>query len=294
MYSMKIAVYGLKATVEQRILFEEFFKRMDSKGIQVFIFSELNEILKNQLALTGLSYNTFNSHGDLPEVDLFFTFGGDGTILSAATIIQDREIPVVGVNTGRLGFLATINSEALFGTLDEILSGDYIISSRSLISVHSDDAEIEFPFALNEISVTRRETTSMITVEASINGELLNAYWGDGLIVSTPTGSTGYSLSCGGPIVHPRNEIFIVTAIAPHNLNIRPYILTDDCELELKIKSREETYFLSLDSRNIAMPVNVVLQLKKADFRLKIVIPKQMTYLLTLRDKMFWGSDKRN
>lgn len=291
---MRIAVYGLKASIEHRILFEEFFIRMDARQIQVFIFSELNEILNKELSLSTEQYRTFESHTDLPQVDLFFTFGGDGTILSAATIIQDREIPVVGVNTGRLGFLATINSEALFGSLDEILSGEYIISSRSLIAVHSDEAEIEFPFALNEISVTRRETTSMITVEVFVNGELLNAYWGDGLIVATPTGSTGYSLSCGGPIVHPKNEIFIVTPIASHNLNIRPFIITDDSEVKLKIKTREETYFLSLDSRNIAMPAEVELNLKKADFRLNIVIPKQMTYLLTLRDKMFWGSDKRN
>lgn len=294
MFSMRIAVYGLKASIEHRILFEEFFIRMDARQIQVFIFSELNEILNKELSLSTEQYRTFESHTDLPQVDLFFTFGGDGTILSAATIIQDREIPVVGVNTGRLGFLATINSEALFGSLDEILSGEYIISSRSLIAVHSDEAEIEFPFALNEISVTRRETTSMITVEVFVNGELLNAYWGDGLIVATPTGSTGYSLSCGGPIVHPKNEIFIVTPIASHNLNIRPFIITDDSEVKLKIKTREETYFLSLDSRNIAMPAEVELNLKKADFRLNIVIPKQMTYLLTLRDKMFWGSDKRN
>lgn len=292
---MKIAVYGLKATGDQRKLFEDFFELIDSKHIEILIFSELKEILIDELQLGICDYPTFSGYFDLPDnLDFIFTFGGDGTILSAATIIQNKEIPVVGVNTGRLGFLATINSESLFGILDDVLSGNYIISSRSLIGIHSDEIELEFPFALNEISVTRRETTSMITVEAWVNGEALNSYWGDGLIISTPTGSTGYSLSCGGPIVHPKNEVFIVTAIAPHNLNIRPYIISDDSVLDLKINTREGEYFLSLDSRNKPLPSNVKLHLKKAGFRIKIVIPKDMTYLMTLRDKMFWGSDKRN
>lgn len=292
---MKIAIYGLRASLEQKSLFEEFFNRIDLKNIEVFIYTRFGEELKSVFALPVEKYKTFDTNIELPDsLDFFFTFGGDGTILSAATVIQDRGYKVIGVNTGRLGFLATINSESLFEALDEILNGEYIISSRSLIAVHSDEVEIDFPFALNEITVTRRETTSMITVEAWINGEYLNNYWGDGLIVSTPTGSTGYSLSCGGPIVHPGNQVFIVTAIAPHNLNIRPYIISDDNELDLKIDTREDSYFLSLDSRNIALPSHVKLHLKKADFKINIVVPTYITYLITLRDKMFWGSDKRN
>ncbi len=292
---MKIAIYGLKASADQFSIFREFFDKMDSEKIEISIFSEFKDILKNQFPINFDNYSEFSSYTDLgSEFDFFFTFGGDGTILSAATVIQDKQIPIVGINTGRLGFLAAINSESLFDVLDDILKGDYIISSRSLISVHSNEIELDFPFALNEISVTRRETTSMITVEAWLNGEYLNNYWGDGLIVATPTGSTGYSLSCGGPIVHPKNEVFIVTAIAPHNLNIRPYIISDDSELDLKINSREGEYFLSLDSRNKPLPSNVKLHLKKAGFRLNVVVPKDLTYLTTLRDKMFWGSDKRN
>src|SRR5690554_5617608 len=191
---MKIAIYGLRASLEQKSLFEEFFNRIDLKNIEVFIYTRFGEELKSVFALPVEKYKTFDTNIELPDsLDFFFTFGGDGTILSAATVIQDRGYKVIGVNTGRLGFLATINSESLFEALDEILNGEYIISSRSLIAVHSDEVEIDFPFALNEITVTRRETTSMITVEAWINGEYLNNYWGDGLIVSTPTGSTGYS-----------------------------------------------------------------------------------------------------
>ncbi|MDD3772800.1 MAG: NAD kinase [Weeksellaceae bacterium] len=292
---MKIAIYGLKAELTQKKSFVDFFNELSKRNIHYTIEKEFKNILEKKLALS-LKYNeTFSSYEDLQEdVQLFFTFGGDGTILSAATVIQNKNIPIVGVNTGRLGFLATINIEYLFDSLEGILNGNYKISKRSLIEVHSNQVKIEFPFALNEVAVTRRETTSMITIDVSLNGEFLNSYWADGLIVSTPTGSTGYSLSCGGPIIHPENKNFVVTAIAPHNLNIRPFIISDDSILELNIKSREKKYFLSMDSRNKPLPTRVKLQLKKSDFQLFIIEPEEKTYLITLRDKMFWGSDKRN
>lgn len=292
---MKVAIYGLKTSPEQKTSLMNFLDELNRRNIQYTIEKAFKQNLESLLELDLSEIESFTSYDDLqPSIDLFFTFGGDGTILSAATIIQDKNIPVVGVNTGRLGFLATINLEKLMDSLETILSGNYIISSRSLIEVISDNAEIEFPYALNEITVTRRETTSMITVDAYVNGEFLNSYWADGLIVSTPTGSTGYSLSCGGPIVHPENNTFIVTAIAPHNLNVRPYMISDHSILDLKIHSRVDEYFLSLDARNLPLPTTVELQLKKAKFKLKIVEPKDKTYLMTLRDKMFWGSDKRN
>ena len=292
---MKVAIYGLKVSFYQRDSFVQFFEELGQRNIKYTIEKDFRSILRNELALDLKSEETFTSYEDLQDsIDLFFTFGGDGTILNAATLIQDKNIPIVGVNTGRLGFLATINIEYLFESLGNIFTGNYKISSRSLIEVDSEDVEIEHPFALNEITVTRRETTSMITVEVYVNGEFLNSYWADGLIVSTPTGSTGYSLSCGGPIVHPENNTFIITAIAPHNLNVRPYMISDDSVLDLKIISRVDEYFLSLDARNLPLSTNVKLQLKKAGFRLYIVEPRDKTYLMTLRDKMFWGSDKRN
>jgi NAD+ kinase len=292
---MKVAVYGLKVNDEQKEHFEVFFTELRKRNIQITIETEFLELIENTYSIDISGFETFNSYENLQtDVDLFFTFGGDGTILSAVTIIQDKKIPVVGINTGRLGFLATINIEVLFENLDNILSGNYNISQRSLISVKTEDEEIEFPFALNEITVTRRETTSMITVEVYMNGEFLNAFWADGLIVSTPTGSTGYSLSCGGPIVHPANNTFIITGIAPHNLNVRPLTIPDNSVLDLIIHSRVGEYFLSLDSRNKPLSTQVKLQLKKSDFHLNIVEPKDKTYLMTLRDKMFWGSDKRN
>lgn len=292
---MKVAIYGLKTSAEQKSAFLNFFEQLRNRHIACTVEKDFKKILEDTFEIDLSGTETFTSYEDLqPGIDLFFTFGGDGTILSAATLIQDKNIPVVGVNTGRLGFLATINLDLLGGSLENIFSGNYSISSRSLIEVHSDEVDIEFPFALNEITVTRRETTSMITIDAYVNGEFLNSYWADGLIVSTPTGSTGYSLSCGGPIVHPENNTFLITAIAPHNLNVRPYMISDNSVLDLKISSRVGEYFLSLDARNKPLSTDVKLKLRKAKFKIKIVEPRDKTYLMTLRDKMFWGSDKRN
>lgn len=292
---MKIAVYGLKTSSEHKKYFKKFFKVLEKKSAEIIIEKKFKILLEKEFQCLPGAFQTFSGYGDLPEdTDFLFTFGGDGTILDAAAVVQDKNIKILGVNTGRLGFLAATNVEFLFEILDDVLEGSYFVSPRSLIEVESDEVKFSFPFALNEVSVTRRETTSMITVDAYVNGEILNAYWADGLIIATPTGSTGYSLSCGGPIVHPKNEVFIVTAISPHNLNVRPYIITDDSELELKISSREGEYFLSLDSRNKPLPSNVRLKLKKAPFKLQLVVPQDITYLKTLRDKMFWGSDKRN
>lgn len=292
---MKVAIYGLKTSAEQKSAFLNFFEELRNRHIACTVEKDFKKILEDTFEIDLSGIETFTSYEDLqPGIDLFFTFGGDGTILSAATLIQDKNIPVVGVNTGRLGFLATINLDLLGGSLENIFSGNYSISSRSLIEVHSDEVDIEFPFALNEITVTRRETTSMITIDAYVNGEFLNSYWADGLIVSTPTGSTGYSLSCGGPIVHPENNTFLITAIAPHNLNVRPYMISDNSVLDLKISSRVGEYFLSLDARNKPLSTEVKLKLRKAKFKIKILEPRDKTYLMTLRDKMFWGSDKRN
>lgn len=292
---MKVAIFGLKASHKQKELFENFFKELAERNIDFTMDREFKSVLKNNFSLDLKNCAVFSSYEDLQQdIDLFFTFGGDGTILSAATVIQDKNIPIVGVNTGRLGFLATINMEFFFDSLDSIFSGDYNISHRSLIAISSPDIEIDFPFALNEVALTRRETTSMITIEAHLNGEFLNSYWADGLIISTPTGSTGYSLSCNGPIIHPENKSFVVTAIAPHNLNVRPFVISDDSILDLKVKSRVCEYFLSMDARNKPLSTTVQLQLKKANFKIHIVEPKDKTYLITLREKMFWGSDRRN
>ena len=242
------------------------------------------------LLLTGLR----SSAGTTKKVDLFFTIGGDGTIVNSLLFVQDMEIPVVGVNTGRLGFLASFTKEEVFLELDDIIKGEVKISKRSVIEIVSPNKSMFFPFALNDLTISRKETTAMITVESYIDNEFLNVFWGDGVIISTPTGSTAYSLSCGGPIITPNNENFVITPIAPHNLNIRPLIVNDKVEIRLKVRSRVPQYTLSLDSRLFHMETDVEVILRKAKFQISLIHPNNLSFYETIRQKLLWGNDKRN
>lgn len=292
----KVALYGQKTSTSLEDIITPFLDYLHENKIAYCIEKNFIEIIQ-PLTQTDLSTcEVFTDHDDLPnDLQFFFTFGGDGTILSATTIVGDSMIPIVGVNTGRLGFLATINKAVLLDQLSAFFNGQYNIIPRSLLKItRSDGVVIENNYAINEITVVRRETTSMITVDAYIDGEFLNSFWSDGLIISTPTGSTGYSLSCGGPIVHPSNENFIITPVAPHNLNVRPLIVSENSVIDLKIRSRANEYFLSMDSRNLALSTDVSLRLEKAEFKVLIVESEDANYFTTLRDKMLWGSDKRN
>jgi NAD+ kinase len=229
--------------------------------------------------------------------DLFFSIGGDGTILKSITFVRDLDIPIVGVNTGRLGFLATIQKQDITSSITEILEGNYYISERSLLSIETNPSNKEITplnFALNEVAVNRKNTTSMIKVETFINQEYLTSYWSDGLIVSTPTGSTGYSLSCGGPVIEPSNESIVLTPIAPHNLNVRPLVVPDNSVVTLKVSGREDTHLLSLDSRILTLKNETLITVKKAAFTIKFVQPIEESFIKTLRKKLLWGEDKRN
>ncbi|MCK5906262.1 MAG: NAD kinase, partial [Flavobacteriales bacterium] len=217
-------------------------------------------------------------------------------ILRVLSIIKDTEIPLVGINTGRLGFMATISKEHIAEKVEAIVKGNYKIKERRLLELET-SAKVEsmpYNFALNEIAINRKETTSMVTVDAHLNGEYLNSYWGDGLIIATPTGSTGYSLSCGGPIVMPGSNNLVLTPIAPHNLYARPFVIPDDMEIELHIKGRADNYLVSLDSRIVTVPHGIMLRIKKSKFVVKMVRFEEMRFLKTLRKKMLWGEDYRN
>ena len=293
---IKVALFGQKTSTSLEDIITPFLNYLSVHQIE---FCVEEKFLQTISVLTDVNLTTverFKSYEDLDKnVKFFFTFGGDGTILLATTIVRDSGIPIVGVNTGRLGFLATINKSVLLEQLDNFFNGEYHIIPRSLLKIErTDGVEIEDNFAINEVTVTRRETTSMITIDAFINDEFLNSFWSDGLIISTPTGSTGYNLSCGGPIVHPSNQNFIITPVAPHNLNVRPLIVSEDDQIHLKIRSRANEYFLSLDSRNIPLTTDVELKISKANFKINIVEANDASYFTTLRDKMLWGSDKRN
>jgi NAD+ kinase len=242
-------------------------------------------------------YNTFTSHKDLDNsFDILISIGGDGTILRAATFVRDSGIPILGVNAGRLGFLAKVQKENIALFLQIVLEKKYTISERTLLTIdcYPNESDIEINFAMNEISVSRKDTTSMITIETYLNDEYLNSYWADGLIISTPTGSTGYSLSCGGPILTPQVKGLVITPIAPHNLNARPLVIPDDLEIKLKISGREEQYLVSLDSRITLVNNNSELKIKKTPFQINMVEIPDETFLKTLRNKLLWGEDKRN
>ncbi|MPS63954.1 MAG: NAD kinase [Chryseobacterium sp.] len=289
---MKAAIYSQKKDLDTFLYLSKFISELESRGVTSVLYDEMAEALQ-----FSKIFETFNCKQDLLEkkVDLFFTFGGDGTIVNSLTFIEDLEIPVVGVNTGRLGFLASFTKEEAFRELDAILKGDIKTSRRSVIEVVSPGLEEGFfPYALNDVTVSRKETTSMITVDSYINDEFLNVFWGDGVIVSTPTGSTAYSLSCGGPIISPNNENFVITPIAPHNLNVRPLVVNDRVEIKFRVESRVPQYSLSLDSRLIHIETDKEIIIKKASFQLLLVQPNNLSFYETIRQKLLWGRDKRN
>jgi NAD+ kinase len=226
-----------------------------------------------------------------------FTIGGDGTILRAVTFIRDSNIPIVGINTGRLGFLATVKKEEVTTAVEQLLQKNYLIHKRTLLSVTTTpkiDGLASLNFALNEVSISRKNTASMITIETYLDQEYLTSYWADGLIISTPTGSTGYSLSCGGPILIPHAKSFVLTPIAPHNLNARPLVIPDETNIKLMVSGREDKFFLSLDSRITTINSKTEVYIKKSRFTLKIVEINHQTFIKTLRDKLLWGQDVRN
>ncbi len=225
------------------------------------------------------------------------TVGGDGTILRAVTFIRNSKIPIVGINTGRLGFLATVKKEEITSTIELLLKKEYIVNKRSLLNVSTSPVSEDLGdlnFALNEVSVSRKNTASMITIKTYLDDEYLTSYWADGLIIATPTGSTGYSLSCGGPIITPQAKSFVLTPIAPHNLNARPLIIPDETNIKFTVTGRENKFFLSLDSRIVTIKSGAIISVKKSNFSLNMVQINQQTFIKTLREKLLWGQDTRN
>lgn len=291
---MKIGVYGQVVKKEDKNLYEAFFQKLEEKKITILVCNTYLKELYNVLGYKNSNLLSFDKEKGLPEdTRLLFTFGGDGTILTASTFIKNTNIPIVGINTGRLGFLATLQKTEILNELPRILEGNCSISERSILEVKS-NKEIFYPFAINEVAVMRKETSSMITVDTYVNNVFLNSFWADGLIISTPTGSTGYSLSCGGPIIYPQADIFVITPISPHNLNVRPLILKDDVTIQLKIRGRSKEYSLSLDSRYNTMNIEDEIIIKKANYKINIVKYKNYSYFENLRQKLQWGRDSRN
>ncbi len=308
LFMKKVAVYGYyrpeKSFTYLLLLLDILLK----KEYQIVFQKDFyNKLLRHQTKLSeGTEYlldsypkfDTFSSYEDLSdEIEVMFTYGGDGTILRAVTFIRDKNIPVFGINAGRLGFLATVPKELLEKYLYEFFDGNYSLSSRNLVAVHAHPNTgvlNGLNFALNELVVNRKNTTAMISIDAYLDNEYLSTYWADGLIISTPTGSTAYSLSCGGPIVMPESENFIINPIAPHNLTVRPLIIPNNFKIRLKVDSREPEYLISLDSRVYSMPLETELEVSLANFKIQLVQFEDNTFIKTLQKKLFWGKDERN
>lgn len=293
---IKVAIYGQYYKSEDKPYVVELIQKLEAHNVSFYFEEQYFSFLNLEVAIKNPK--TFAKHEDLDaSFEFLITLGGDGTILRAVTFIRDLNIPVVGINTGRLGFLATVQKDYISESIDLLLRKDYIVQSRALLSVSS-HPKIEaiggLNFALNEVSLSRKNTASMITVETHLDDEFLTSYWADGLIVATPTGSTGYNLSCGGPIITPKAKSFALTPIAPHNLNARPLVIPDETDFKLKVTGREDEFLLSLDSRISSVPLNTEIYVKKADFQLRIVQFKAQTFLKTLREKLLWGQDPRN
>lgn len=294
---MKIAIFGQYYHYNTHDCIETLLNAVANTKAQVFIEKEFFKIIQKEHPKSSClgSFKTFEIIDK--SFDLMVSIGGDGTILRATTYIGNLDIPIVGINTGRLGFLATIQPNQIKEAFNQIINHQYNISERTLLSVKTNPKHkelTEINFALNEIAVSRKNTTSMITVNTKLNGEYLTSYWSDGLIISTPTGSTGYSLSCGGPVITPNADALVITPIAPHNLNARPFVIPDNTEIELKVDGREDFYLMSLDSRIITLHNSTIITIKKADFKIKMVELLHESFINTLRKKLLWGEDKRN
>jgi len=293
---MKIAVYGPLFNERSKSTIQTLISYLKKRAANVVFENNFHAsiVSDSDIYLNAYGLDTFEVLD--ASFDLLISIGGDGTILRAITFVKDLEIPIVGINTGRLGFLATIPMNTIQKAMDEIFDGNYRISKRSLLTIEVDtkNTSLDLDFALNEIAVSRKNTTSMISVETWLDNEYLTSYWADGLIVSTPTGSTGYSLSCGGPVITPESDSLVLTPIAPHNLNARPLVISSDKVIKLKVSGREDQHLVSLDSRINTLENNTTITIQKATFNINMIELKEDGFLETLRKKLLWGADPRN
>lgn len=293
---MKIAIYIRQYSEENEAILAElftYFTSTDDIFIEETVFKKLSE-----RSSRFDSAQTFAEFADLnPSFDVMLTIGGDGTLLKAITYIRHLNIPVLGINSGRLGFLAMAQKEHLKEVMTELREKTYKVIERTVIEAVLSETGApvdEINFALNEITVSRKNTASMITIDTYLNDDFLSSYWSDGLIVATPTGSTGYSLSCGGPVIMPAAKNLVLTPIAPHNLNARPLIIPDDTEIRLTVEGREKKYLLSIDSNMISLSKKKSVTIRKANFTVKMIRLEGDSFIKTLRNKLLWGEDKRN
>ena len=290
-----IAIYG-KSISENNLKFLEalIVTLKDELNSQLFIHKSLKE---HSSLIERFNINFFDGQDLLANgIDLLISFGGDGTLLDTVTMIKDSNIPVLGINAGRLGFLANITQEDIVLAVKALKNKDYKLDQRSLLQVKNKTlSEIKTSnFALNEITVHKKDSSSMLKIDAFLDNEFLNSYWADGLIISTPTGSTAYSLSCGGPIISPGSNNFVITPVSPHNLNLRPMVVGDQVVIRLRAESRESHFLVTIDRSYVSIKNNEEIFISKTDFYIKLIELPDHNFFKTIRNKLFWGKDSRN
>ena len=292
---MNVAIYGRKLNKQNSIHFLEFLKILENFGWNPIIERDLKDQLVKKIGISD-KYDEFHSSEEFKSgIDLAFSIGGDGTFIKTVSYIRDSGVPILGINNGRLGFLANISTDQLEETMDLVKNKQYDYQKRSLLKVETERNIFgDNNIALNEVSLHKKDTASMITVHVSLDDKYLNSYWADGLIVGTPTGSTAYNLSCGGPIVTPGCQIHLLTPIAPHNLNVRPMVVPDHLPIKLSVEGRERKYLISIDGTSLNISQGEEVRVVKADFMINVIKFEDNNFLDTIRNKMLWGIDKRN
>lgn len=292
---MKVGIYGKNFDTPFDESIKGLLAALHSRGHEVIYFKKIKKLLEERRLLPDTQVASFSSHTEVADCDVFISVGGDGTLLDTLQYIRDREIPVLGINTGRLGFLSNIGTEEIDIAIEALENEDFVVDERIVIEVKGEAVKsVDFPFALNEVTVHKKDDASMVTVHAHMNDRFINTYWADGLIVATPTGSTAYSLSCGGPIVMPGSKNFILTPIAPHNLNVRPLVVPNNHSIILTAEGRADEYLLTLDSYSYPLKQGEKIELSTASFVMRLLNLREQHFFQTIRKKMLWGIDRRN
>jgi NAD+ kinase len=291
---MRIGIHGKEVKGQQVKFIENFLDMLVSNKVDISVSSKFLKYLKSP-RISKFKIKSFDLGDNLNRLDAFISLGGDGTLLDSVTYLGKNETPIMGINTGRMGFLSTISRDETEKAIEHLLKSTFQTDSRTVLSLESDKKLFNGRnFALNDFTIIKKDTSSMINIHVFVDNELLNSYWADGIIVSTPTGSTGYSLSCGGPLLYPRSESFVITPVSPHNLTARPIVISDNSEISFHIEGRSKKFLISLDSRVEAIDGSVNLKVKKAKFKVQLVQMPGQHYFKTLRQKLHWGLDIRN
>ena len=292
---MTIAIFGSPYPEHFSKYIQHLIKKLETEHINLIVEKEFSFFLENNIRFNK-KISTFNSYEALKnKADFLFSIGGDGTLLKAVTYVRDSDIPILGINTGRLGFISSVSADQIDEAINDVLKENYTINEHTLLELSTSKGLFKDKnFALNEVAVSKKDTSSMIRIDAYVDDEFLNTYWADGLVVSTATGSTGYSLSCGGPIIMPGTNNIIITPNAPHNLNVRPIVISGDSIVKLKVEDREQLALVSLDSRSRAFDSETELIIKKTSFKTKLIQPQNNSFISTIRHKLMWGLDKRS